>query len=51
LPREFRLTEIACVSGAWLRVCSLVRRRDELNSEPFPPTGRQPAATKREIFK
>lgn len=26
-------------------------RLDELNSEPFPPSGRQPAAPKRKIFK
>jgi len=27
------------------------QRLDELSSEPFPPAGRQPAATKRKIFK
>ena len=61
LPREFRFegdrVRIRRVSQGVLLEALIqepkewFHRLDELNCEPFPPSGRQPAAPKRKIFK
>ena len=61
LPREFRfegdrvrirrVPEGVLLEPLIQNTREWFERLDELNSEPFPPRGRQPVAPKRKVFK
>jgi antitoxin VapB len=61
LPKEFRFSGDSVrirrvAEGVLLEPiiqdpAELFRRLDQLNSEPFPPRGKQPPATKRPVLK